>query len=300
MLSISLVLASALAGGVQSAQRIQGTPMPASDAMLVPLRFPEIQAGLPNDETKNLVAALPRELEFALPRAGFKLLGPEAAHSALDVSIKVESFPDLSVAEIALGDETGVVLKTQVQCTGYCNAPGANARSFAAEIAKAMLVSDGLKKFVVEKRSHTDSVLATRKSTAARARLAVLELRNYSSLAPENVRYFGDLIREAVLQSAPAMDVMTRENLVVLLGASGKTLENCEGECEVDTGRRIGADAIVSGEIQKLGSNYKLSLRLHSTADGRLISAGVASGQNLDELDKDARRVVSTFAEKLR
>lgn len=114
------------------------------------------------------------------------------------------------------------------------------------------------------------------------------------------MRYFADLVREAVLQAAPGVDVMTRENLVVLLASSGKSLENCEGECEVDTGRRIGADAIVSGEVQKLGSNYKLSLRLHSTSDGRLISAGVASGATLDELDKDSRRLVATFADKLR
>ena len=78
---------------------------------------------------------------------------------------------------------------------------------------------------------------------------------------------------------------MTRENLLVLLQASGKDLAECEGECEVDTGRRIGADAVVSGDVLKFGSRFKLSLRLHETRGGQLLSAAVASGATLDELD---------------
>jgi hypothetical protein len=58
---------------------------------------------------------------------------------------------------------------------------------------------------------------------------------------------------------------MTRENLLILLQATGKSLEECEGECEVDTGRRIGADLILSGDVQKLGLIFKISLRMHNT-----------------------------------
>jgi hypothetical protein len=82
------------------------------------------------------------------------------------------------------------------------------------------------------------------------------------------------------------MDIITRENLLVLLQASGKDLGSCEGECEVDTGRRIGADVVVSGDILKLGTQLKLSLRLHDTKTGRLISAAQATGTNVEELDK--------------
>src|SRR5262249_3140111 len=79
-------------------------------------------------------------------------------------------------------------------------------------------------------------------------RLAVLDLRNLTKdLSPDDARYFTDLVRAAVLKFAPQLDVMTRENLLVLLKSTGKDLANCEGECEVDTGRRIGADAIISG-----------------------------------------------------
>ena len=33
---------------------------------------------------------------------------------------------------------------------------------------------------------------------------------------------------------APKLKVMTRENMLVMPEASGKTLAECEGECEVD------------------------------------------------------------------
>jgi hypothetical protein len=80
--------------------------------------------------------------------------------------------------------------------------------------------------------------------------------------------------------------VITRENLIVLLQATGKDLASCEGECEVDTGRRIGADLVVSGELLKFGSSYKLDMRLHDTQDGRLLSGATASGTTPDALDR--------------
>jgi hypothetical protein len=117
-------------------------------------------------------------------------------------------------------------------------------------------------------------------------KLAVLELRNFTKeLSRENAQYFTDVIRQASLKMEPALDVMTRENLLVLLESSGKKLDECEGECEVDTGRRIGADSIVSGEIQKVGSKYKLSLKLHDTHAGKLLGTAIASGGSIDELD---------------
>jgi hypothetical protein len=118
-------------------------------------------------------------------------------------------------------------------------------------------------------------------------KLAVLDFKNYTrDLKPEDVRYFSDVVRGATIRVAPRMEVMTRENLLVLLQAAGKNPSDCEGECEVETGRRVGADAVVSGDILKVGTRYKMSLRLHETHDGRLLSTAVASGKSIDELDE--------------
>ncbi|HUJ26011.1 MAG TPA: DUF2380 domain-containing protein [Myxococcales bacterium] len=125
-------------------------------------------------------------------------------------------------------------------------------------------------------------------------KLAVLELRNFTrELTKQNAQYFTDVVRGAALKSQPQLEVITRENLIVLLQSSGRDLSNCEGECEVDTGRRIGADLIVSGEIQKVGTKYKLTLRLHDTRQGRLLASSQASGATIDELDGDAQRAAA-------
>ena len=122
-------------------------------------------------------------------------------------------------------------------------------------------------------------------------KLAVLDFKSYANdFKPEDVRYFSDLVRGATLRAAPGLEVMTRENLLVLLKATGKDLGQCEGECEVDTGRRIGADAVVSGDVLKVGSRYKMSLKLHETHGGRLLSTSVASGKTIDELDEAVQR----------
>jgi hypothetical protein len=129
---------------------------------------------------------------------------------------------------------------------------------------------------------------------ARTGKLAVLDLR---TLTPEltrvNAQYFTDVVRSAVLKAAPALDVMTRENLLVLLRSTGRELADCEGECEVDTGRRIGADLIISGELSKLGTRFKLSLRLHDTRDGRLVSSSIASGNSVEQLDDAAADAVA-------
>jgi TolB-like protein len=135
---------------------------------------------------------------------------------------------------------------------------------------------------------------ATSQRHALAGKLAVLELRNFAKdLTHENAQYFTDVVRSAALTAQPQLQVMTRENLLVLLQASGKDLANCEGECEVDTGRRIGADQIVRGELQKVGARYKLTLRLHDTREGRLLSSTQASGKTIEELDDAAQKAAA-------
>ena len=124
-------------------------------------------------------------------------------------------------------------------------------------------------------------------AAAARAdRLAVLDFR--SKLAANDQAdptYFADVVRSAALRALPGVQVITRENLVVLLNSTGRKLEDCEGECEVDTGRRIGADYVISGDLLRIGTSYKLNLRLHETSGGELLNGAVASGKSVDELD---------------
>jgi hypothetical protein len=118
--------------------------------------------------------------------------------------------------------------------------------------------------------------------------VAVLELANRLKASDRelvDLVYFSNRVRAQVLTAAPELKVFTRENMLVILEASGKTLANCEGECEVETGRRLGADLVVSGDVVKVGKNFKLDLRLHETKEGRLLAGSQAAGASVEDLD---------------
>ena len=141
--------------------------------------------------------------------------------------------------------------------------------------------------------------------TAAAARaedrtLAVLDFRNKLEGEKIDSGYFADVVRSDALKTVPGLRVITRENLLVLLQSTGKDLASCEGECEVDTGRRIGADLVISGDLLRIGSSYKLNLRLHETRGGQLLSGVVASGKTVDELDAALGPAVTELLQPLR
>src|SRR5207237_4981229 len=77
-------------------------------------------------------------------------------------------------------------------------------------------------------RSELDPSLAT-------GRLAVLDFRNKLADPREvDAGYCSDIARSAALKAVPGLRVITRENLIVLLQSTGRKIEECEGECEVD------------------------------------------------------------------
>ncbi len=118
--------------------------------------------------------------------------------------------------------------------------------------------------------------------------IAVLEFHSKlaeTDKADADPGYFSDVVRGQALDELPRARLMTRENMLVLLAAQGKELADCEGECEVDTGRKLGADFVVSGDLLKVGTSFKLDLKLHATSSGELLAGAQASGKSVDELD---------------
>ena len=112
-------------------------------------------------------------------------------------------------------------------------------------------------------------------------RVAICDLRAATDdLSADEVRRVADRVRADAAKAAPQLEVM---------GSAA----NSGGPCEVGSGRRIGADAIVDGEVRKLGSRYRVTLRLHETQNGKLLGAAVASARSIDELDQAITRAVS-------
>jgi len=135
--------------------------------------------------------------------------------------------------------------------------------------------------------SAESSNAAAGQSDASRV-VSVLELRNkLRNGDPSSIDagYVADRLRAEVLAAGIGGKVISRENMLVLLQAQGKQLADCEGECEVETGRRIGADLVVSGDLLRVGDTLKASLRLHETRSGTLIGAATAAGTTAEDLD---------------
>ena len=77
---------------------------------------------------------------------------------------------------------------------------------------------------------------AARADEPKRPMLAVLEFLTKLPLedqAAADKTYFSDVVRAQALDELPDAQLMTRENMLVLLAASGKDLAACEGECVV-------------------------------------------------------------------
>jgi hypothetical protein len=146
------------------------------------------------------------------------------------------------------------------------------------------------------------ALLSSRALAAGGPVVAILELRNKlpaADAALADTGFLTDLIRAQFLELVPDAGIITRENILVLLEAQGKTLDECEGECEVDTGRRLGADLVVSGELLRFSDSYRINLRLHTTQTARLISAAVASGTSFGVLETDLARAMRKLTEPL-
>ena len=147
------------------------------------------------------------------------------------------------------------------------------------------------------------ALLLAAPAVAQERHLAVLELKNKlagHARSQLDASYFTDQIRQAALPiaRAHAIGLISRENLLTLLKAAGKTLEGCEGECEVDTGRNVGAEFVISGDLVQVGNTFKASLRFHDTRSGNLLSAVTASGKSAEELDQSlAKKVRELLAE---
>jgi formylglycine-generating enzyme required for sulfatase activity len=104
-------------------------------------------------------------------------------------------------------------------------------------------------------------------------RLAVLEFKG-AKIEGEVLDAFADAVRGGTVEGLAGrrVQVMTRENMMVLLKEMGKK-ECSEGDCEVETARNIGADFVVSGSVVRIDAAFVVTLKLHETRGGSLLAS---------------------------
>jgi protein-L-isoaspartate(D-aspartate) O-methyltransferase len=96
-----------------------------------------------------------------------------------------------------------------------------------------------------------------------------------------------DKVRSGVLRGLQGKDfvVMSRENMAILLKDMGRDCKSVQGECEVETGRNIGATYVVSGSVEDVGGGLMLcTLKVHDTNSGALLATGDVRGTQIVDL----------------
>ena len=132
-----------------------------------------------------------------------------------------------------------------------------------------------------------------------RERVAVLSLQNRIDMSREETSYLTGLVRRvASKQLTQRYLVMTQENIEVLLPPDTK-LEDCVSECQVDTGRMIGARFIITGEVLRFGSSLRLTLRMHDTKTGQLMASEVVKANDIEGLESPTERIVEVLVSNI-
>ncbi|MGA7741939.1 MAG: formylglycine-generating enzyme family protein [Polyangia bacterium] len=134
-------------------------------------------------------------------------------------------------------------------------------------------------------------------SQTASKRMVVLEFKG-AKIEADVLDSLMDAVRSGAVEGlgGRGIDVMTRENMMVLLKKMGK--KGCaEGDCDVETARNIGADLVVSGSVAWTDPAFVIALKLYETKGGTLLATDQIESKSpsdlLRQLHEHSRNLVA-------
>ena len=110
------------------------------------------------------------------------------------------------------------------------------------------------------------------------------EAKNMVSLSDR--QYLTNVLREEAVNQLPAVEnytIMTRENILQML-PPGKSIEDCEGNCLVETAKNIAADFICQARVGSFSGELTLSAEIYETAGNKLIASFNGQGPDVNQL----------------
>ena len=120
--------------------------------------------------------------------------------------------------------------------------------------------------------------------------IGVLPLINKSKkqVSPEEIEYLTSIIRTMTsFLSKEEYIVITNDNIDVLLEGKNKELEECVGECALETARNLGADYLITGTVLKFGKSLRVSLNLITSKTGNVSTVpDLLKGKSVEDLEK--------------
>lgn len=137
---------------------------------------------------------------------------------------------------------------------------------------------------------------------SATTHVAVLETISEKDVIGRSEKMFlTDELRKranAILPEYMGFIVMTRENINAML-PPGKTMEECEGTCLVETGKNISADYVAQARVGKFGKQLTLTMELYETAENKLIGSFTARKPNAEGLLEEIEREADAVFQKI-
>ena len=123
--------------------------------------------------------------------------------------------------------------------------------------------------------------------------VAVVETISDKNVITRDEKLFlTDKLRESaqrVLPSRMGYVIMTRENIQEML-PPGKVIEDCEGQCLVETGKNINANYIAQARAGRVGSKLSLTVELYATNGANVVSYFTIRSSNVDGLVDELER----------
>ncbi len=144
-------------------------------------------------------------------------------------------------------------------------------------------------------------VFAGQSQGAKTSIVSVLDLKNTAGVSDAEATYLTDLARDALARSLPLQQftIMTRESILELL-PEGTRLSDClDASCEVEIGRTLGADYVVSGEVLNFAGEQRFILKAHHCYSAAFIGSESAAGISLKDLEKAVSGTTQKLAQRI-
>lgn len=130
-------------------------------------------------------------------------------------------------------------------------------------------------------------ILVLAAGSFAKTLVAVVETKaEEEAISSTEQRFVTDKLREiasTVLPAYAGFSIMTRENIDVML-PPGKTIEDCEGSCLAETGRKIATDFIAQARVGRFGEKLALTVEMYETRSGKLVSSFTGTSSDVESL----------------
>ena len=139
-------------------------------------------------------------------------------------------------------------------------------------------------------------------ATFASTHVAVLETISENGVIGRSEKMFlTDELRKQAKNMLPeymGFVVMTRENINAML-PPGKSIDECEGSCLVETGKNIAADYVAQARVGKFGKQLTLTMELYETAGNNLVGSFTARKPDAEGLLEEIEREAGIIFQKI-